>query len=322
MSPRLRYATTLVLVLAGGPIGCADDEPRAEPATRAVPDTGAAAPEPGRRYQRRVAFLASGADSTLAVAWMVDAASASTGVRRSARALLLRGGEWEPFLDEQWSTPATRVPWRVLPRGPMRLVVGEDEALERLIYSAAPRELELVLEQPLVDWTGRRGESLRLLEGGLVLGGARVSGLVLDLSRAGAPGAAPGGDWALLVSGDSLQLVLHASANGTDPEGADGNLFQAWARLDFRELIRPELRMLWADTRAFEPARRAVPVRWTFASPDGATEGHLDVVSSWLAAGEGGGPQLPVDAVFEVVGAVTLEGAVYPVRGLFRHTQE
>lgn len=308
-------AALLVPALAG----CGADEPVPQPAADIAGDTATSAPAPTRRYERHVTFLASRSDSAPAVVWLLDAASGADGVARTAEALLLRGGAWERFLDESWATPPTRAPWRVLPHGPMRLVVSETEALERLVYSAAPRELEVVLDETLVDWTGRRGETLRLSAGGLLLGGVTLPGYVADLARTAEPGASPGGDWAFLVSGDSLQLILHASSQGP---GTGENLFQGWARLDFREWIQPDLSVTWEETRSFERARRTVPARWALADPGGLWDGRLEVVTSWLEAGEGEGPQLPVDAVFEVQGVVTIEGVEYPVRGLFRHTQE
>jgi hypothetical protein len=64
-----------------------------------------------------------------------------------------------------------------------------------------------------------------------------------------------------------------------------------------------------------------VPVVWALATPDGRLEGRLEVRSAQLEAGEGEGPQLPVDAIFEVAGTLTIEGVDHAVRGLFRHTQ-
>jgi hypothetical protein len=122
-----------------------------------------------------------------------------------------------------------------------------------------------------------------------------------------------------VVSGDSLQVILHASAT---ENGADQNPYQGWARLDFRNLLYPDLQVRWLETRSFERARREVPAGWRVADPSGRLEGSLEVRSSWLQAGEGTGPQLPVDALFEVAGVLTLDGVDYPVRGLFRHTQD
>lgn len=318
-TPGRRARAGLALVTAFA--ACADEAPPPEPA--AEPEvtnvTPAAETGPDRHYQRRIIFLGVRSDTLLAAAWLIDATAHAASVDRAARAFLLRGNEWDTFLEERWRTQPTRVAWRIVPRGPLRIVVSERGAVERMIHSAAPRELEVLLVESLVDWTGRRGESVRLLAGSLEMGDAREPGYVVDLSRAADPNAPPGGDWAFLVSGDSLQVVLHAS----DPSlGAAGNLFQAWARLDFRELREPALRIEWAESRTFERARRDVPAAWRLDDASGRWQGRLEVMSSLLRAGEGEQPQLPVDAVFAVRGTLTLEGADYPVQGIFRHTRE
>jgi hypothetical protein len=126
----------------------------------------------------------------------------------------------------------------------------------------------------------------------------------------------PGGDWAFLTSGDSLQIVLQGDAehDGDPPPG-----YRGWARLELEDLQWPSLTVEWAEINAFQPARRDVPVSWTISSPDGDLSGVLEVTSSEVQAGEGSGPVLPVDAMFEVEGTVSIDGGSFPVHGLFRH---
>ena len=45
------------------------------------------------------------------------------------------------------------------------------------------------------------------------------------------------------------------------------------------------------------------------------------VVGVHLEAEEGEGPMLPVDALYQVAGALVLEGRELPVQGLIRHRQ-
>ena len=79
--------------------------------------------------------------------------------------------------------------------------------------------------------------------------------------------------------------------------------------------------MDWSETRAFERARREVPVRWRFAGGGGEMAAELVAGAAHIEAGEGEGPLLPVDALFEVSGTVRIADATYPVRGLVRHQQ-
>jgi hypothetical protein len=176
----------------------------------------------------------------------------------------------------------------------------------------------LSLETSLAEWTGRRGESFRFLDGGLVLAERRVPGLVLDMNRSRSTNEGAGGDWVVLASGDSLQAVIHTPTRADDRRpGA----WRGWVRVDFRDVPLAALTVEWSTVRAFDRARRDVPVGWTLRSADGTVQGSLDARSSQLVAGESEGALLPVDGLFEVVGTLTLDGAEYPVHGLLRHTQ-
>ena len=109
------------------------------------------------------------------------------------------------------------------------------------------------------------------------------------------------------------------------PERADPGTpgaYRGWARLDFRDLRFDSLTVDWGELRAFQPARQDIPVAWTLTSAGGALEGILEVRTAEVQAGEGEGPVLPVDALFEVTGTITIERRAFPVRGLFRHTRE
>lgn len=313
-----RLTAALFLVLSTTVCG---DEPA--PATG---DTGpdSAAPEPtggadGRSYERAFAFTGVERDTTVLVSLLFTSRSAPDGVDRRTRGWLGRGGEWESFVDERWHTPPSRTAWRILPHGPIRLVVGENDAIETIIYRQPPRILELDLGEGLVEWTGPRGGVYRLEETTLLLGNQRISGIALDLARSRGGGEPPGGDWAFLVSGDSLQVVLQS------PEESEPGTPEAWmafARVDFRQVRLPDVTMEWSESRAYDPARRDVPAGWRFRSRTEEIEGTLEAASTHLSAGEDDGPVLPVSALFGVEGTVVVQGVEYPVRGLVRHRRE
>ena len=308
----LRPFALVLLVLSG----CTREPAGGEPAGAADDLASDSARNfQGRAYERNIVFLTPRADSGLLVGWLLTARTLPGGVRREARGFLARGESWEPFLAEAWETPPTRVPWRILPRGRMRVIVGDHEALERLAFEEGPRQLEVVLDSSLVEWSGPLGESFRLLEGALVLSSTRIPGLVLDMTRARRARDPLGGDWGILASGDSLQLVLHA------PRAEPTAGFRAWARVGSAELQWPEVTVAWSETRSFERARRDIPVAWWAVSADGDMEARFAVRTAQLEAGPGEGPLLPVDALFEVDGEVRIGEATYPVRGLLRHVQ-
>lgn len=317
MRPSARTLLLLFAAFGAGATGCAED-PASETPDAADPSALAALPDTGRVYERSLVFVGTGSDSVFVVPWLWSVRTGGTQVQRHARGWLLRGEVWDPFFDERWATPPFREPWRPVPHGPLRLLVGAGGALEQISHQSTGRTLDVTLESSLAEWTGRQGESFRFLEGGLVLAERRVPGLVLDLNRARQVGDDEGGDWMILASGDSVMSVFHTPLRADNL--APGS-WRGWARVDFRDLPLSRITVEWAAVRAFDRARRDVPVGWTLQTPDGAVEGALDARSSHLTAGEGDGPLLPVDGLFEVAGTLTLEGVEYPVHGLLRHTQ-
>ena len=306
------------LVLAAGLTACGTEPPPEGVEGTSALEPSAAGTVQGRVFERGVVFLTSVGDSSLIVTWLFSARTRPGGVDRVARAWLARGGAWEPFLEERWETPPTRVPWRLHPRGPLRLVVADGETLQELVFERGPRHLEVALGTPRAEWSGSRGETFRVAEGSVVLSERRMPGLVLDLARA-YRGETPGpGDWMLLVSGDSVQVVL----SGVEASAPGGSAYEAWGLIeDGREIPWRDVTAAWVDTRVFERARRDVPVRWSLASGDGEMAAELDVSTAHIEAGEGEGPLLPVEALFEVAGTLRVGPTEYPVRGLVRHTQ-
>jgi hypothetical protein len=296
--------------------GCGDGAPE-PPAER----SGAAAETTDgnfvdRYFERNFVFLSQADDSVFLVPWLMETAASPDTVLREARGWLARGGIWEMFYAESWGTPASRAPSRVLPHGSLRLLVREGDAVDALVFDEGPRGLEITLGSTQANWTGPRGEAIELVEGAAYLSDQRVDGLILDMARGWARGSRPGGDWALLTSGDSLQLVLAAD---TEHGGDAEPVYRAWA-LHFEEQLQwPEVRVDWLETQAFPPARRDVPVSWRISSADGRIEGRLEVRSAEIQAREGQGPLLPVLALFEVEGQISSEEGRFPVRGLLVH---
>lgn len=315
---RTRFPAPALVAAALAACGAPQGEP--EPTPEAAPEVTAGNFR-GRAYERNFVFTTISGDSAFMVPWLMSAQTRAGGVQRRARGLLARGLNWDAFFDQRWDTPPTRTPWRILPHGSLRLVVGDGEAVESVIFAEGQRQLELDLGGgPLMEWTGMRGQVYRLIDGAAYLSDQRIPGVILDMSRVHAADDDGQGDWAFLTSGDSLQLVLENPTAA--PPGTEG-AYRVWARLDFRDLQWRSVTVDWAEVSAFQPARQDVPVSWTLTSadPDSPLEGVLQVQSAQIQAGEGSGPFLPVDAVFQVAGTVRVEGMTYPVRGLFRHTR-
>ena len=95
--------------------------------------------------------------------------------------------------------------------------------------------------------------------------------------------------------------------------------YRVWGLHEERQMQWSDVRVDWERTEAFPPARRDVPVEWRVWSTDGAIEGSLGAVSAEMHPGEGPGPLLPVRALFEVTGSVTVGVDVYDVHGVLVH---
>lgn len=312
------FATTvgLLIILLSG---CGSRE--GVPAGEGEPEEGASQPArnfQGRSYERHIVFLTARGDSTLVVPWSFFARTKPGGVDRSVRGWLARSGTWDPFVREEWESPPTRVPWRILPHGPARIMVGSGDAIERIFFEEGPRRLEVALGDLLVEWTGQRAQIFRIHEGTTLLSSGEVPGFVLDLARAWTAEDPPPGDWGFLLSGDSLQVVLEGQHGTVDP---NGGLFEGWGRVEYTDRQWEDLHLVWSDVRTFEPARRDVPMSWQIQSETSGVGGVLDAVNPLLEAGEGEGPILPLDALYQVSGTLILDGREFPVQGLIRHQQ-
>lgn len=310
--------TSIGLILLAA-VSCSPEESAAPGAGEPGRDVPASTRNlPSRNYERNIVFFSARGDSTLLVPWFFTARSQEEGVQREVRGWLARGGEWDPFFHESWMDRPNRTPWRILPRGPVRLVVGGGDAIEEILFQEGNRNLEVVLGELLVEWTGQRAQSYRVQRGTTVLSDGTVEGLVVDVSRAWTPQDQAPGDWGFLISGDSLQMVLEDQ----DPASAEsGGSYACWARLEFLDRQWQGVQLVWSEVRSFEPARREIPMSWTIRSEGGDLGGRLDVAAPFLEVGEGEGPVLPVRALFQIAGTVTLNGRSFPVRGFLRHKQ-
>lgn len=330
-----------LLLLLSALSGCEDGEPASTPTPRGTSGAEAASTAPpGRVFQRNVVFLATEEDSLIGVPWLLRTRSHPGGEVREARGLLAHGSSWDVFFAERWTSTSVRAPWRILPHGPMRIVVGDGGALERLFYESGDRRLEVVLGETRAEITGQRAETIRLLRGALELGGRRTSGVVMDMSWSRRENESELGDWLFATSGDSVEVVLYRPVRGVPGEP---DAWRGWLRTGEGTNRLPRLAARWDERRAFEAARREVPVRWTFVSEIGearvpgsadtagppasgdAEDGvvaRLDVTAAHLEADEAEGEaQPPVDALFVVEGTLAFEGRSWEIRGVIRHRQ-
>lgn len=267
----------------------------------------------GNRYERHLAFFALEDESPLVVAWSFSANTREDAVDREARIWLARGGVWDAFHQSSWETPAARAPWRIIPHEGVRIIVGERDALTALLYRGAGRELEMWLGEALAGWTSRPGELIQMREASTILSDNAVAGTLVDLSFARQASGATPGSWALLISED-IQVFLRGPF-----DAAADSTFYGWGTLRARNFDWPSVVVTATRSRAFEPARRDVPVAWRFQSPDADLTGRIEAMSTHMEAGEGPGPQLPLIAISEVEGSIVIDTVPHRVRGVLYH---
>ena len=254
-------------------------------------------------------FLTFQGDSTLLVPWSFSAQTRPDGVDREVRGWLARSDTWDPFLNDGWGTPPTSAPWRILPHGPVRLVVGLGDALETILFQEGGRNLEVNLGELLVEWSGQRAQTFRVHEGTIVLSDRTVEGHVLDMSRGWAASDDPPGDWGILLSGDSLQVVLEDLEPEADPEGG---AFSVRARVEFLDRQWQGVQTDLVGGQSFRAGPPGRAHEWEIESEEGDLAGLTPAVSPFLEVAEGEGPMLPVEALFQVAGTLTLGGKSFP----------
>ncbi|MGI9627272.1 MAG: hypothetical protein ACR2QM_10590 [Longimicrobiales bacterium] len=310
------WSLLLGIALLAGTLACSDPAPERTAVGGVGPAGEALAADSargGRTYQRSVVFIDLSSDTTMFVPWEFENRSEPGGVARSIRGWLGRGGQWALFMEDDWVTSPSRAPWRILPRGPARILMESDDALQSIFYQEGLRDLGVDIGPLLVEWRGQRGEIYRLSEGSARLSETTTDGLILDVSTARLTGEVEPAEWGLLVGEDGSRLLL------ADPEGPGE--YRAWLRGGEQDLTWPEVTVEWAETRSFERARREIPVLWRFRSADGQLTGEFESVSSHFKALDGEGAILPALGVYEVRGTVTVDGNETEVGGFLRHFQ-
>ncbi len=321
LAARPHTAPTVVLMTACTlALACDRGSPDPAPTSAEDPSAGSvtaeATPEAevSTTYHRTVVFVDTEQDTTVFVSWDFENLELADSTHRTMRGWVGRGAHWIMLTEEAWATaPTRRAPWRIIPRGPTRMIVEQDDVLREIYYQDGIRDVSVRVGDAVVEWIDSRGGRYRLLNGITRLGGEERSGWVLDAAGARAGSSDGSGEWALLLGDDQLQILL---SNG---DGSDE--YRAWARLGAEERFWPSVSVTWSETRSFERARRDIPVLWRFRSSDGTLRGEFQSVSAHHLTLDATGPILPVLGVYEVDGTVSTDDNRVAVKGFLRHQQ-
>lgn len=323
-----RYGIIAAALAAMAAAGCGNGPPwasdRQDGAARAPVDFG-----PTAAYERRLVFLGPG--QRLPAAAIVDfvAVSDSLGLRRGVRARLADGTDWSRLMDEGWTMDHMREPWRLVPRGPLKLIMGDAGELTGIVFRD---DVEVRLEPgpPLAGHSPDAGTQLVLRRGRLALGAELVHGVLLDAqfgrpldpsaSRADpvtdddgddadepTPAGRPGAE-ALLIDNSGLYVVFSAASNGQ----------VAWIHRQGTDDLRRDARLTAIGWEEDEDGVR-VPNAWRVAGRNELT-GEL-VAEALDGVGVSGVPDLEALGYAVVSGWVQDGGERHELYGLIRHVR-
>ena len=131
-------------------VACDGGSPDAATTDAADPSTGPVAAETAPEtaapttYQRTVVFVDTERDTTVFVSWDFENLTLADSTQRTLRGWVGRGAQWILLADEAWATvPSRRAPWRIVPRGDTRMIVGQDDVLREIYYQAGVRDVSV-----------------------------------------------------------------------------------------------------------------------------------------------------------------------------------
>jgi hypothetical protein len=281
------------------------------------------APRP--RHVREFVFVGSREGEPLVAPFRFTTVVQEEEHARQARAWLAHGSGWDGFLDESFISPPAGGVWRVLPRGPLRVIAGGPAEVQALVYRRGERVLRLELQDAIAVWNRQDRLAYRFFRGQLAVGGEVTRGTVLEMQRAT---VTAGGereslgefDWLVLSDGADLQILVAEALGGErDPERT-----YAWTLVAGSEGHWEEASARWIELRPHEPARRDIPTRWAFSIPGAMITGEIEARGYEVEVGPERAGRRAVDVRYTVVGWVRVgqEAEERRVFGMVRHTQD
>lgn len=255
---------------------------------------------PTAAYDRRLIFLGPGAELPTAAVFDFAALSDSTHLHRGVRARLVDGVDWVSLMDAGWEMEPMREPWRLVPHGPLKVVVGDAGELDALLLRG---DVDVRLETgPAIDeYSPDAGTQLVIRQGRLRLGAEPVPGILLDAQLARAvnpasvrrPPVAPEDTSALEAENDipADTLAAEPDPSPAPQEGAEGLVVDnsgfyvvfaasaagdfAWVSYGERDDVRRGTRLEPTEWEPYEEAAAQAPVAWRVVTPGGGLAGEL-----------------------------------------------
>ncbi|MFW6202541.1 MAG: hypothetical protein ACOC8B_08175 [Gemmatimonadota bacterium] len=317
---------TILVLLGAAVVGaCETSERASSPVEGDAPPADSIGPA---TYTERLLFVPLPNTDSPTALFDFGARVDSAGVERSMRVWLARAGAWTPLDSAAWTMDPMREPWRLVPYGPLGLVVDDAGELETLIYRGDDAPLRLVAGETIGEWSPARSARLRIRRAELVTGDGPRSGMLLDAHVRLPPDAG---------SRDPIRTVYLTDGRGAHVVVLDGVLDDgvAWLRDGARDRSWRGVRieptafrsapttpanddgataMNAADTADAgqdadgPPAAPRLPTAWRVVSDDGRVGGRLELIGGSDTGG-----------VYTVRGTIEVEGRDLAVEGVVRY---
>lgn len=271
-------------------------------------DPGAAgADAPALALYRRELHFVSEETGRPAVTVLAQVRPLRNRALRSIHAWMSPDTSWSVLALDRWEAAPLRQPWRVLPHGPLRLLVGEGEEIEALVFGRTVSSPRLEPGPLVSEWSAGPEARVLLRDAQLRVGGAVSAGLLLDveLGSMATPAGAVGAR-AVLTDGEGTTIALVMLPD----EGLQGLAFTG-----------PQAESLPIERVSRVEGSRP---RWRLHAPDGEVVGELTASTEppERAAGEGDEQPdpvvLPSDPPLRVTGWVRIAAQRREVAGLLR----
>lgn len=263
-------------------------------------------------YAERLLFLPV-SDRDASVLFDFGARVDSAGVERSLQAWTAQDGAWTALDSAVWRIDRMREPWRMVPHGPLRLLVDADGDLEALVYRRETDPLRLLAGEVIGEWSPAQNARLRIRRAEVVVADGPRSGVLVDAhyrvdSLVASPADSVGA--AYLTDGRGTHFVL---LHGVVDDGAawmrEGARNRTWrgVRIEPTSFASAATAGDADTTAAAGAAPERTPTAWRLAAEDAAVSGELRIV------GDSGRPGL-----YDVRGTVEVDGRRFIVHGVLR----
>jgi len=276
------------------------------------------------RYIREMVFVGRAEGEPLLVPFSFEAIDRGSDVGRQARGWVAHGESWEMFLDEEWEAGPTGSVWRLVPVGPLRVLVGGAAEIEALSYRREGDELRLAVRGTQLSWQRVGSSRFRILGGTLRHRDREVEGVIVEAQHLRSPSAEQTEppalvDWSYLTdrTGEHQLLLVTPSR---DDEGRYGTL--AWARDEEGRQSSDWLNVTWTEVLTVEAARREVPMAWRYDAPELHLTADIRHVGHHVDVGAERRGRRVVSVRYTVRGTLNTPEGETEVFGIARHDRE